>query len=38
MTHIQQARQALAKCQRTLDEARLGPDYYQAIELAQAHA
>lgn len=38
MTHIQQARQALAKCQSVIDEARLGPDYYQAIELAKTHA
>lgn len=38
MTHIQHARQALAQCQAVIDEAKLGPDYYQAVELAQAHA
>lgn len=37
MTHLQQARQSLAKCQTLVDEAG-SPDYYQAVELAQAHA
>lgn len=37
MTHLQHARQSLAVCQELISE-QMAPDYYQAVELAQAHA